>query len=225
MALAYKIWSPPYRHNCGGIKVLFKLNELLLKRGYDSRIVLDGEPIQNDELDYIAVYPEVVSGNPWVAKNVVRYILYFPGINGGQKEFDQNEVKFTFLKQYYNAPTLYINTIETELFNNKNLPEKKGVLYWQGKGQRILPNCEFTEITYQYPSTRKELAELLRKSEILYTSDTYTAVIEEALRCDCLVKINAPEITLHPYMLGLDDRLNEDLDFFIKTTQNKTLFY
>lgn len=31
----------------------------------------------------VAIYPEVVHGNPLNARHVVRYMLYFPGINGG----------------------------------------------------------------------------------------------------------------------------------------------
>ena len=47
--------------------------------------------------DWIIIYPEIVVGNPLQAKNVVRWLLYKPGVLEHKKiYFGQNELYFKF---------------------------------------------------------------------------------------------------------------------------------
>jgi hypothetical protein len=87
------IATPPYNESTGGIVVLHKLCHILNELGYNSSLIptekLAGGLYQihmnpryntkltteiNPEKDII-IYPEIQDGNPWGAKNVVRWIL------------------------------------------------------------------------------------------------------------------------------------------------------
>ena len=90
------IYAPPFDENSGGNVLLHRLCDLLNKEGESAYIRLWDMPQPNNSGIYgsfntplakisdlsdntIVVYPEVVSGNPLMAKNVVRWLLYHPG--------------------------------------------------------------------------------------------------------------------------------------------------
>ena len=70
----YLIWTPDYRNNSGGIRALHRLCHLLNRRGQEAYV---SNPIVNKDWntlyldpknitdDFIAVYPEIVWGNPF----------------------------------------------------------------------------------------------------------------------------------------------------------------
>jgi len=145
--------------------------------------------------DPIVVYPEVVSGNPLRAGRVVRFVGNTPGYLGGDAEFADTELVFTWSKQFYDTDRiLMVDTIESELFNDVDLPEKDTDCAYVGKaefrGVEELPETfEMTHITRfpYWPSAREELAALLRRTRTLYTYDDCTMIIDEALLCGCEV--------------------------------------
>ena len=115
------IYSYNYNWRVGGIVVLHKLAELIAELGYETYII--GENRINtrcvatqidldlairiaDNSDTVVIYPEILKGNPLKAKHVARWILYFPGANGGDKTYDANEFVFTY-KQEFVADTIY----------------------------------------------------------------------------------------------------------------------
>ena len=87
------IAAPSYNESIGGSIVLHKLCHILNKVGYPSQLTtlpkLNGNGTEfyiNKEYDIpiaenidiendIILYPEIIRGNPFGAKNVVRYIL------------------------------------------------------------------------------------------------------------------------------------------------------
>jgi hypothetical protein len=48
----------------------------------------------------ITIYPEVISGNPFNATNVVRYVMYYPGWHAGDKEYNENEIVITYNHEF-----------------------------------------------------------------------------------------------------------------------------
>jgi hypothetical protein len=66
----------------------------------------------------ITIYPEVISGNPFNAKNVVRYVLYYPGWHAGDKQYSNNELIITYNNEYV-KDTKYDNAFVLTVLNPK----------------------------------------------------------------------------------------------------------
>lgn len=190
--MKYVIYAPKYDRKSGGIKVLYRLNSELLKRGLDSSILFWGNGLKDK--DVCVIYPEIVRGNPLGAKRVIRYVLYFPGANGGDKVYDENEIVFSYSDLYTASiknkvsGKLFLTTTELELFYDRGLPRDK-VCFYLGKSKirDIRVPRDWEHIYYGYPEKRHELAELLCRSKMLYCFDPHTAVIQEAVLCGCPV--------------------------------------
>jgi hypothetical protein len=139
------IYSPEYSENTGGIIALHKLAALLsientvyitssrtipqsnsnLINYSTAKLLIDLEGSNvNDQ--HIVIYPEIIKGNPLGAKKVIRWILYHPGIHGGDTTFDENELIFTYSKYfvkdtiYETAPILFTFDSKSDIFFNKN---------------------------------------------------------------------------------------------------------
>jgi len=108
------IYSFDYNWRVGGIVVLNKLAQVLAEQGHDIYI-LCGEAKSSSKAkaidmkealeiakdnNTVVIYPEVIFGNPLMAKKVGRWILYFPGVNGGDKTFDESEYIFTYNTEF-----------------------------------------------------------------------------------------------------------------------------
>ncbi len=183
---SYLIFAPEYQHNSAGVRALYRLQDELRNRGYAAKIVQKGFASNDD----IVVYPEIISGNPLGGKTVARWVLNYPGLLGGQKEYDEREIIFTWDKKYYDAPVLAVPVIE-DFFKNDGLPRKDGC-FWVGKGGNIprIPETEgLIEITYEWPKTREALAILLNSVKTFYTYDNNTMLISEAKACGCKVVV------------------------------------
>jgi hypothetical protein len=68
--------------------------------------------------DVITIYPEVISGNPFNAKNVVRYVLYYPGWHAGDKEYSDDELIITYNNEFV-KDTKYDNAFVLTVLNPK----------------------------------------------------------------------------------------------------------
>lgn len=206
----YIIWTPPYLSNSGGIRALFTLCHELNKRGQKafvtSPVVCPGliNPFLNMNQfnkmvnldDVNVVYPEIVRGNPWNFKNVIRWVLQVPGMLNGDREYAETEKVFTWSESYMPnggyLGKLNLPLIELDLFNTDNVGIRSGGCFWVHKGWQTpkIPETEnLPEIIGAWPPTRKELAYFLKTREYLYTYDNCTALIDEARLCGCPVII------------------------------------
>ena len=71
----------------------------------------------------VAVYPEIVAGNPLRVQNVARLVLFYPGRNGGMRRYHKSEMLFAYLPEFLpGADVLTIPWIDTNLFNNPGFP-------------------------------------------------------------------------------------------------------
>jgi O-antigen biosynthesis protein len=189
--MRYVITAPPYTHKSAGIKVLYELQKWLIRYGKDAMILNFKSPYRAED-DDIVVYPEIVSGNPLRAKRVVRYILNHPGLLGGDKEYDRNEILIAYdsaLAQYSNGVILTTPCIE-DFFSDMGY-ERTLNCFYVGKGTNTHHPATRAciEITSRWPARRRELAELLNRTRTFYTYDQRTALITEATRCGCTVRI------------------------------------
>jgi hypothetical protein len=114
--LYFVIHAYDYSEICGGCAVLHllvhKLNTLAggeqplayLSNSYalNPRYATPVLPSWMNASQGVAVYPEVVSHNPLNAEHVVRWILYYPGINGGPKahQYSPDDLIACYWAQY-----------------------------------------------------------------------------------------------------------------------------
>jgi len=212
----YLIMAPEYQNSSAGVRALYRLKDEIIKRGYEANIVQKGFASNDD----IVVYPEIVSGNPLGGKTVARWVLNYPGKLGGTKEYDSRELIFTWDKVYCDGHVLTVPIIE-DFFRNEGL-KRSGQCFWIGKGKR--PDIEnyntdnWTEITYDWPATREELAKLLNEKEVFYTYDNNTALVSEAKACGCKVFIIGEELEGGNFDENIK-HYDEQIDAFIQETQ------
>lgn len=229
----YIIFAPPLTKN-NGVRALYTLHDVLRSRGYEAFMYCPEEELsqyhymntisaQTRHSDII-VYPEVVRGNPLRFQNVVRYVLYYPGVFGdGTISYHQSENVFTWDLPYYSAPCLLLPCMDTTLFYN-NGEEKTVDCYFvhkKGMWRKVPEIAGLIEINMTYPETRDELAALLRKTRTLYSFDEKSMLNIEAKCCGAVVKIVTEDgfRDCDDWDCYSSDIPRQQLDNFIKVTQ------
>ncbi len=233
MKREYVIWCPPY---CGsnGVRALYTLADRLIDAGYNVYLYSWGKKI--DKYQYVskiskrlkekavAVYPEVVWGNPLGIKNIARYVLFYPGKNGGASAYHLSEQIFTWDDKYYpGAPRLFFCGIDRNLFYDNKSPKLHNC-YFVHKGgitRHISEIDSAIQINMGFPETREKLADLLRHTDILYTYDKDTVLAEEALLCGAKVKV-ITETSVEEYISQnnfSEKILQKELNEFMTKTQ------
>lgn len=148
----------------------------------------------------IIIYPEVVFGNPLEMPFIVRWLLNKPGVVGGSEELNDGEMIFTyadyFVPEGMSLPLLKTPLIDRTVFNNDDNPydkQRQGKVYYAHK--YLIDGGELTEhvkdarsLCQDVELTRQELAEILRRSELLYCYEA-SSIIGEAQLCGCPVAI------------------------------------
>ena len=219
------IAAPPYTESHGGVVALHHLCDRLNAAGYEAYIHPTGPtsevrpgwmtPLQRGRSfnDAVIVYPEVISGNPFNAQRVVRWLLNRPGWFTGERiKPGADDLVVTFNRQIApDLPVLSVPLIDPTVFFPKDHPGS-GALLWIGKGAmpRWFDRSQVTVITRGWPSSRPALAAHLRSASVLYSCDWLTSLIDESLMCSTPVVLIgdqswAPgEIELRPGM-AMDD--------------------
>lgn len=138
----------------------------------------------------IVVYPEVILGNPLSARNVVRWLLYRPGLRHPYK-FGANEMFFRagemsdLPELTGGAPDLFLWSINP-LYKNENRPNRKGACYQirKGEGKPIIPETE-SAISIDGRS-HAEIAEIFNQCEYFYSYDEASFYSQYAAICGCI---------------------------------------
>lgn len=173
--------------------------------------VLTSRIIQSDferGLTPITIYPETIPGNLFNAPLVVRYVMNFPGLLGGDIKFDPNEILLAYSKNLADAAgcgdsVLFIPASDTNIFTPEPRQKRSGTCFSAAKykyhhGGELFPETlNSVEITRNLPGSPKpdEIADLFRRSELFYCYEN-SALIIEALLCECPVVI-LPNKYLH----------------------------
>ena len=229
----------PKLSNSNGVRVLYKLADILESRGFN--VYLFSVPDKNLHYKYvtkitkdlrenaIVIYPEMIVGNPLKFKNAVRYILYYPN-KLMTDNFYSDELKFVYDSEYSKTgDILYISGLDESLFYEDNNIEKTKDCYFVYKGGQWKDIPEFksmTKITRQYPKTREELGNLLRKTKTLYSYDDCSFILDEAVICGCDVKL-VRENGFEDYKSNYYEKIKHSetqLVNFIEKTQNMNNF-
>ncbi|MDX1922049.1 MAG: hypothetical protein SFW65_02825 [Alphaproteobacteria bacterium] len=219
----FYIVAPPYVRISAGVRVLHLLCHSLNKLGHTAYLLMYPAmpwrehqicpdlmtPVLNHDivkshfdrgLTPIMVYPETVTGNPFNSPCVVRYVLNFPGLLGGDKIYAENELCFSYgevLASHTRNPTniLFLPAIDTRTYHPPAAGQKRsGTCFYADKyqvahqGKLFDITKDSIEITRNKPDsqTPQQIAELFRKSELFYVYEN-TALAIEAVLCGCPV--------------------------------------
>jgi len=228
----YYIVAPPYTRFSAGVRVLHLLCHTINRRGKVARIVsLPGisgfdtytspdlmTPLLDDRtrkdhfdrgLTPIMVYPEVIAGNPFKSNCVVRFLGNFPGLLGGDIEFNGDELCFSYsqaLAAHTRSPenVLFMPVSDVKVFRPPAEDIlRQGTCFYADKYKTVhkgelfdITNNSF-EITRGLPTspTPQEIAYIFQHSELFYVYEN-TALATEAILCGCpVVFLPNPHLT------------------------------
>jgi hypothetical protein len=145
----------------------------------------------------IVIYPEIVSGNPLNAKNVVRWILLDLGIEmplNHYQNWDKKDLvyfwesKDTTNKYFKQLSCIWLNNI----FNNKGLKleERNKTCYLVKKGRLIHKNIKYyhknDSICLDNILSLKEKCNIFNECKYFYCYDPNTMYVIYALLCGCI---------------------------------------
>jgi tetratricopeptide (TPR) repeat protein len=222
----YVIVSPVYRHNSAGIRVLYNLQQWLIRAGYDAIVInyLTGLDI-SQFADDIAIYPDVVSGNPLKCRRVVRYLLNHPGRIGGDLAFPPHELALAHSRDiaiHTKGAIFYIPSTEG-FFINKGLDRTHDAFYiGKGKNLNVHPT-DAIQITHAWPPKRAQLADFLNRTRNVYIYDDMTVVSYEAKLCGCNIFLIKNDGDIIPYPTPFERPLKDikqQLHQFLVLTQS-----
>jgi hypothetical protein len=253
--LKFIIYAPPFDENSGGNLVLHRLCDLLNKQGERSYIWLwGGQPqphksgicerfntpfakLSDLSDNTIVVYPEVVSGNPLMAKNVVRWLLYKPGFFTGEVNYGKDDFYFyterVFVPNGFNVEEdniLAIRYLFNDIYKQTNFGKRNGSCYIlrKGKGRKIIHDLKDSILIDEL--SHKEIADIFNKVEYCISYDLYTTYSQYAVMCGCK-SIVVPEngISKEEWYNGEESRYGiaygfNDLDYAEKT-KDKLILY
>jgi O-antigen biosynthesis protein len=195
----YLVWSFDYYPDSAGQKTMHRLCHELNRAGQTAFVAYEKRnpdwktPFRSRRWmsgDWIAVYPEIVKGNPWKAPRVVRYVLNNPGKLGGDTTYAPSEIVYVF-HELFNDPgvpperIMFLPTIELDIYTDRHEP-REGALYYVGKGQKTR-DLDAVELTNDMKRDGHNLADLLNRATVLYTFDNVTAMTIIARLCGCPV--------------------------------------
>jgi hypothetical protein len=203
------MYIPPWDIKCGGITVIhyfvYLINTFYNEKFYAKLFMHNNirykNPFSNefariDEINdnTVVIYPEIVSGNPLNAKNVVRWILLELGIEmplDHYKKWSLNDKVYYWetkenIKNYKQLSSPFLNTI---IFKNNNSGERTKTCYLVKKGILIHKN-----INYIHPPNSiridnlslQEINNIFNECKFFYTYDANTAYIIYATICGCI---------------------------------------
>ena len=204
-------YTYPYKHNSAGLRAIHYFCHLMRACGYDSYITTTGNRDWNTlthcgritDKD-VVIYPDDMQNkqntDPLNAKNVVRYMLYFPDAYFGGATIPASEYCMPYHEDYYDEcvkhyagnltkdDILTLPTIENSLFAPSSI-KTINASFFVGKGIANYPSkylpAKSVRITYSSPPTRLALANLLKKTKVFYSFDHFTVLITEAALCGC----------------------------------------
>ena len=204
--MIFRIYSFKYSTEWGGVMVLYKLANDLIRLGhvvnmfdYDKKNI--DNPFCNTYLETnaeeneIVIYPEIVKGNPLHAKRVVRWILCDLGKNCSNDILSTwSKSDFVYHFSSYNTSiqnnklrVLFTMKLEEE-FYNKNLQRTK-TCFTIRKAHKF-----HTELKLIHPddsieiihASHSELVTIFNTSTYFYCYDPYTYLAMMAAACGCI---------------------------------------
>ena len=206
--LNFIIWSPEYHDSSGGIMALHLLARDLANEGHnvliDTQITIKGSlaktlsdcPDSFDPNKTMAIYPEIVSGNPFEANAgyVTRWLLNTPGVilGMGDGKYGDNDLVYKYW-DYFKAPNEskvkgYLRTMDAKLDLYVNRGQiRSGECYIVKKGgKKRLDKHSPYSVNIDIFKGNEYLADLFNEKETFISYDAITFHSVQAALCGCL---------------------------------------
>ncbi|MBN3818928.1 glycosyltransferase family 1 protein, partial [Paraburkholderia sp. Se-20369] len=230
----YYVYAPNFRQTSGGVRAMHYLCHVLNLLGHEAYVTaqivhpdLRTPQVTNDiaqahanaNRSPIAVYPEIVSDNPFNTRCVARYLLAEPGrIEGNAIDLQPSDLVFTFgptlVPAGWQADLLRMPLVDTRIFNSDGVDDarRSGSAVFINRhlirGGSLHPvTADSIEISNRVPArSAHELAALFRQVECVYLYEWSTAAFE-ALLCGCPVVCILNDASLpEPYRWVMDGK-------------------
>lgn len=147
---------------------------------------------KKDLNDAIVIYPEVTSGNPLMAKNVVRWLLYKPGAHTGVINYRATDLFFYYLKEYdypelnkFPDNQLFVMDYFRDIYKQTHFGPRSGSCYMVRKGKDRNLNLHPSDAIQLDGLSHKEMAEAFNRYDYFYSYDLYTMYSAYASVCGC----------------------------------------
>ena len=194
--------------------------------------VVDEVDIDND----IAIYPEIVYGNPLGVRRVVRWLMNRPGFFTGRRGYGGDDLFFyyqsAFLPEGENFPLggelkiIHLNRV----YKDRGNYNRQGSCYLmrKGKGRNIVHNLNESRLIDGL--SHAEVADIFNSRKIFISYDLYTMYSRYAAVCGCLsVVVPDPKISKKKWRPEEELRWGiaygfDDIDWAL-STQHKVLPY
>lgn len=192
----YLIVAPDYRESSAGVQVIHQLCHLINEEGGQAWIV-NGKvnpdwntPVitrdiyaayMQSKLPWIAVYPEVVKGNPLEAPITVRYMLNREAVIMGNKiEHGSKDIFYWYREEFADkevgANFLTLDCYDLNLFCDDNPHKDLDLLYINRVPESMIEYDKMpagvTVLSMREPRSLTELAAILKRGRVLYSYES-----------------------------------------------------
>jgi hypothetical protein len=153
------------------------------------------DELRNIKDDWVAIYPETISGNPLNARHVVKWFLHHPGFHNKDFLYGIDELYFKYHSGINVPLSLKVSTSDlelrivhypTELYNMVGVGEiRKGSAYSirKGVGKKIVHDLEDSILIDG--KSHQDIAAIFKRVKVFYSYDPYTAYSTFAVLCGC----------------------------------------
>tara|TARA_Y100001001_G_scaffold164845_1_gene199533 strand:+ start:6254 stop:9817 length:3564 start_codon:yes stop_codon:yes gene_type:complete len=215
----YYILAPDFTTTSAGVQVLYELCIRLNEIGLDayivgSKVTIDHQiaPIISDDVILkrrkegkcpIAVYPEIVSGNPLNANVCVRYMLNKEGVISGSKmAASESDLFFFYSEQFMEGQSdsgekLKIPVIDTNIFCPPEDDNRFRKLLYLNRFPvdkvdfESLPS-DIEVLSMSQPLSHPELAKKFQEALVIYSYE-YSTTCTMAMLCGCPLVVKGYE--------------------------------
>ncbi|WP_080751732.1 glycosyltransferase [Pectobacterium brasiliense] len=192
----YVIAVPSYTESSLGIQVVHRLCHLINQHGGEAYVV---SPVTNPEWNtpqltserlkeykesgkiFIAIYPEIYSGNPFDAPICVRYMLNREGVlNGNSINAGEDDLFFFYRQEFAeneaNANLLMISTYDLSVFCDDVKEKDLDLLYLNRVPRSCVDFSTLPEnikvLSMKQPLSLNELAKVLKRGRVMYSYES-----------------------------------------------------
>lgn len=195
--MKFIVYAPEFSENSGGIIALYKLNSVLNSLGHESFICRFGDFVETNSKD-IVIYPEIINGNPLMAKNVVRWVLNKVGVIGGSEDtWSKKDKVFYYSKQFCaekdQCNLLFCFDSKADFFHSDNVAKDLNnvVLFYKGNkySSDMSRHPKNSIILDMYIHDMSMVKSILSRAKNFFTydTDTYYSVIAALCGCNSFV--------------------------------------